>query len=123
MLQVQMTLDLPYEPGVKVVTGTVSDDGSDDRPAEKIEVSQQVEDLMADQLIPESEVAVHHPSLADHDRVVERPAQTQVTTAKLLDVFEETVGAARRNLLGEHLPGDVEGSRLFPQERVSKRIV
>ena len=40
MLQVQVTLDLPYESGVKVVTGTVRDNGPKDRPAEEIEVSQ-----------------------------------------------------------------------------------
>src|SRR5574337_235823 len=113
-----MTLDLSYEPGVKVVTGAVSNDGPEDRPAKKIEVSQQIEDLMADQLVSKAKVAVHHSSLADHDCVVKRPAKAQVATAKLFDVLQEPVGATRRNLPGEHLPGDVEGGRLFSQERV-----
>lgn len=118
MLQVKMALDLAYESGVKVVAGAMRDDRPDDRSTKQIEVSQQVEDLMANQLVPEAEIAVEYSSLADHDRIIKRPAQTQVATVKLFDIFEEAVGSARRNLFGKFLSGDVEGDRLFSEDRM-----
>ena len=71
MLKVKVTLDFLHEPGMEKVACAVSDDGPYNRSAQEIQISQKVQDLMADQLIAEAEMAVDYPGLPDHHRVVE----------------------------------------------------
>lgn len=66
-----MTLDFLHEPGMEKVARVVGDDSPYNRSAQKIQIPQEIQHLMADQLIAEAEIAVEYPGLADHHRVVE----------------------------------------------------
>ena len=54
MLKVEVTLDFLDKPGMKEVSRAMSDDGPQDGSAQQIEIPQEIEDLMADQLVPEA---------------------------------------------------------------------
>ena len=73
-LQAERALDRDDQLEVQRVAGVAGDDVAEQRPSEQGQVADQVEDLVAHELVAKRRV-VQHAALADHDRVVERAAR------------------------------------------------
>src|SRR5204863_4653739 len=66
--------DLPQQRGVVGVTGHARGDATTNRAAEQVEVAEDVEDLVAYELVGEAQRRVHHAVGADQDAVVQAAA-------------------------------------------------
>ena len=86
--------------------------------ADERQVANGVENLVTDKLVFEPQGVVQHARLAQHDRVIERPAERQAVLPQHLDVLQERERARRRDLLEKGLLGDAQRPGLMPQERV-----
>src|SRR5947207_5310171 len=93
-------------PGLR--RGDLADDGT----ADEREVAEEVEDLVADELVAEAEVAADHSFVVEHDAVLDRAAARETGGAHLLDVAQETERTGRGNLLEEAVVIEVELQRL-----------
>src|SRR5207247_11288191 len=78
-------------------------DAATDRTPEQVEVAEDVEDLVAHELVGEAQRRVHHALLADQDAVVQPPAVGEAHLLELLDLLDEAEGAR---------PGDPAADRL-----------
>ena len=58
---------------------------------------------MSDELVLESQRAVEHTRLPEHDGVVERAAEREPTLSEHLDLLEEPERPSRGDLIDEHL--------------------
>ena len=96
------TLDRGDQREVEGVAGVARDDVTEDRPAQQREVADQVEDLVADELVAVAEL-VQDAALADDDRVVERAALGEAVLPEVPHVLQEPVGAGGGELLDEHV--------------------
>ena len=96
------------EARVQRVAGPVRGDLADDRTADQGEVADQVEDLVADELVAEAERSVHDAAVVEDDAVLDRAAARQAGRAQLLDVVHEAERARRRDLLEEVVVMEVE---------------
>src|SRR5581483_3038886 len=110
--------DLLHETRMHRVAGLRGRDLADDRPPDEREITEQVEDLVANELIAEAELAVHDTLIIEHDAVFDRPAARQTGSAKLLDIAHETEGARRCDLLQEVVVIEVELHRLAADDRM-----
>src|SRR5262249_52404947 len=92
------------------VPGHARRDAAPERTAEQVEVAEDVEDLVAHELVGEAERRVHDALLADEDEVVEPPAIGETHLLELLDLLDEAEGARGRDLAAERLEvGEAEG--------------
>ena len=103
---------------VQRVAAAVRDEMADHREADERQIADDVEDLVADELVLEAQRVVQHAGLSEHDRVVERAAERQAALPQHLDFLQEAKRAGRRNLLDERLFRDLHRPRLMPDERV-----
>ena len=87
-----------------------ADDVGSEGGADQGEVTEEVEDLVADELGTEAQVVVEHLFLADHHGAGQRSAPDQPGPMQGLHLVEEAEGACRRNLLGVAavLGGEIE---------------
>ena len=95
--------ELRGERGVQGVAAAVRDDVADDRVADERQIADDVEDLVADELVLEAQRVVEHAGLAEHDRVVERAAEGEALLAQRLDFLQEPERARRRDLVDERV--------------------
>src|SRR5712692_7937396 len=100
-LEAERALDLQHELEVQVVARVTRDDVADDGTAEERQVADEVENLVADELITIAE-AVEDAALAEDHGVLERTAARQPLPPHLAEVLEEAVGARGREVLDEH---------------------
>ena len=80
------------------MAGALRRDLAADRPAQQIQVAQQVEDLVADQLVGEAERRVDDALLADQDAVVQPAAVGQPHRFEGLDLLEKAERPRRPDL-------------------------
>src|SRR4051812_2280685 len=106
------------EARVQCVTGFRGADLADDRPADECEVAEQIEDLVADELVPEAKLAAHDALVVEHDAVIDRAAARETGSAELLDVAHEAERAGGGDLLEEAVVIEVELQRLPADDRV-----
>src|SRR3954447_3261982 len=112
--------DLLHEAGVERVAGLRGADLADDRAADEREIAQQIEDLVADELVAEAEVAADHAFVVEHDAVLDRAAAGEAGSAHLLDIAQEAKRAGRRDFLEETVVVEVELQRLPSDDRVAE---
>src|SRR5262249_43002632 len=93
-------LDGEHELEVESVAAVSRDDVRAELPAEQRQISEQIQDLVSDELVLVAE-AVQRAAVAEHDRVVERPASRQAVLAHETEVPEEAVGPGRGELFDE----------------------
>jgi len=65
------------------------------RPAEQREVSQEIHDLVAHELVPEPQRPGEDARVVEHDGVLEAPAADQAPGPELGDVAREAEGPGR----------------------------
>src|SRR5205823_7963373 len=106
------------EARVQGVAGADRGDLADDGAADQGEVADEVEHLVADELVAEAQRSVHHAALVEDDAVLDRAAARQAGRAQLVDVLEEAVRARRRDLLEEAVVLVVKVERLPPDAGV-----
>src|SRR5207249_6354442 len=106
------------ELGVEWVAGAMRDQVADDGIADQRQITDRVENLVADKLVFEPQGVVEDAGLAEHYRILERPAERQTVLPEHLDVLEERERPCRRDLLDERLLGDPQRAGLMPQERM-----
>ena len=102
---------------VQRVAATMDDQMADDRMADERQVADDVENLVADELVLEAQ-RVERPGLAEHDGVVERPAQRESALTHHLDVLEEAERARRGDVFGEALFRQSHGAALLTKQRM-----
>src|SRR5262249_47030186 len=96
--------DLGHERLVQLVSAAHGLHVALQRNAEQREVADQVEDLVAGELVPEAQpFGIQHAGLVQHDRVRERAAARQADRAQLLCVLQEAERARRCDLAREDL--------------------
>ncbi len=101
------------------VPALVADDVALDRAADEREVPEQVEDLVAHELVGEAQRRlVHDAGGTDDDGIVHRAAFDQALLAQPLDILPEDEGARGGDLVLEGLRVDVEGGVLGAQHRL-----
>src|SRR5262245_22966605 len=100
------------------MSGAMGYEVADDRVTDEREVADGIENLVAHELVLETQRVVQHAGLAEHDRVLQRAAQRQLVLTQHLDVLQECEGAGRRDFLDEALRRDAKGPRLMAKERV-----
>src|SRR5687767_4482292 len=95
-------------------------DEAEKRHPEEREVADDVEYLVADELVGAAQgLLVEHPVGREHDGVVERAAADEVGAPERLDLLGEAEGAGRGNLAGEAFGVErVEAVVLAADERV-----
>src|ERR1051325_4240798 len=87
-------------------------DLADDRAADERQVADEIEHLVAHELIAEAQGAVHYALVVEDDAVLDRPAAGQAGGAELVDVAQEPVRARRRDFLEEAVVPMIEVERL-----------
>src|SRR5690242_13681176 len=98
--------------GVVAVARLPRDDAAANRPAEQIEVADDVEDLVAHELVLEAQRRIHDALVADEDEVVEPAAGGEAHALERLDLLHEPERARRRDLARERLR-TVEAERVL----------
>src|SRR6267143_5374599 len=116
-VETEGALDGHHQLEVQRVARVTRDDMARDAPAEQREVAEEVEYLVAHELVAVTE-AVQGAVLADDDRVVERAAERAPALAKEAEILEESVGARGRVLDDERLLGRRPGQDLRADRRV-----
>src|SRR5438445_3368429 len=116
-VETEGALDGYHQLEIQRVARVARDDVARDAPAEQREVAEEVEYLVAHELVAVTE-AVQGAVLADDDRVVERAAERAPALAQEAEILEEAVGARRRVLGDERLLGRRPGQDLRADGRV-----
>src|SRR6185295_10220110 len=83
---VRLFENLRRELGVQRVAGAVGYEVADDGIADEREIADGVEDLMADELVLETERVVEHAGLAEDDGILQRAAEREAVLPQHLDV-------------------------------------
>jgi hypothetical protein len=106
------------ESDVALVSGPPGHDVAAQRASQEGEVAQQVQDLVAHELVGKAQsLLVGHARLVDDDGVVERASLDHPRLAQPVHVALEHEGAGGSDLVGEHLGHHVEHRVLGPDER------
>ena len=100
------------------VAGLVGFDVCHQGPSEKREITDRIEDLVAHELVLETQLVVQHAALSDHNGVVEAAAAGQAIAAQHLHLPEESEGPRRGDRLGEGLGAHPARQRLVAQQRM-----
>ena len=103
---------------VKGVAGLAGREMPADGDAEKEEVADEVEDLVADEFVREPERAVDELLVVQDERVREGAAEGQAAAMELGDVLEEAEGPGRGDLRTEGLRRHADVERLGPDGRM-----
>ena len=77
-----------------------------------------VQNLVSDELVLEPQGAVEHTGLAQHDGVVQRPAQGEPPSTQHLDLLQEAKGPGRSDLVDEDVLAHPHRAGLVTQQRV-----
>src|SRR5262245_46291862 len=88
---------------VQRVPAAMRDGMRGDGVSEEREAADEIEDLVADELVFEAQRAVEDAGVANHDRVVERSAQRQTVLAQHLHFLQEGERARWRDLVDERV--------------------
>src|SRR5436190_20249141 len=78
--------NLRHEARMQGVTSPASDDLASHRTPNEGQVAEEVEDLVADELVAEAQRSVHHVVVAEDDAVLDGPAASEACGAHPLDV-------------------------------------
>ena len=105
-------VDGPGELDVQRVTGLPRVDAAVQGPAEQRQVADEVQDLVADELVAEPQGPGHDAAVVENDRVVEAAAPRQAAGAQGFDLAGEPEGARGRDARRELLRPQREGQRL-----------
>ena len=103
---------------VQRVAAAMRDEVADHRMADEREVADDVEDLVAHELVVEPQRVIQHARFAENDRVVERSAEREAALPQHLDFLQEPERPRRSNLLDEALLVDLHRPRLVPEQRM-----
>src|SRR4051794_38663156 len=106
------------EARVQCVTGLRGADLADDRTADECEIAEQIENLVAHELVAEAELAAHDALVVEHDAVIDRAAARETGSAELLNVAHEAERAGGGDLLEEAVVIEVELERLAADARM-----
>ena len=93
------------------------DDMTDDGISDQRQVADDIENLVADELVFEPQ-RVQHAGVADDDRVLERAAEREAVLAQPFHFLQEAEGARAGDVIGKRALGDALGARLVPQQRM-----
>ena len=104
------------------MAGAMRDDVTDDGISDQRQVADDIENLVADEFVFETQ-RIQHAGVADHDGVLERAAERQAVLAQPLHFLEEAEGARRGDVIRERCFGDALRARLVPQQRMIELIV
>ena len=102
------------------MSGTVRGDLADDRTTDEGQVAEKVEDLVADELVAETEWTVDHALIVESDAVLDRAAPSQTGRAKLLDLAHEAEGPGWGDLPRKVVVIELELVGLATDRRVSE---
>ena len=91
---------------VQRVAAAMRDEMADDRIPDERHVADDVENLVAHELVLEAQ-RVERAGLAEHDRVLERAAERQPVLPQHLDFLQEAERPRRRDLFDERLLGNL----------------
>ena len=117
--QRQRRLQVLHECDVALVPGFHRGDVTEERAAEQGEVADQVEHLVARELVGEAQrLGVPDGVLADDDRALDPAALDPARAPQRLEIALEHERARGRDLLPERLVVDVERDALPPDQRV-----
>ena len=103
---------------MQCVAGAVGHEVADDRIADQRKIADGVEDLVADELVLETERVVENAGLAEDDGVLQRATERQAVLTQHLDVFQERERPRGCDFLDERLFGDAQRARLVAQQRM-----
>ncbi len=103
---------------VQRVAGVAGHHVPHDGAPQEGQVADQIEDLVADELVAVAEARVQHSAPADDHGVLEGAAAGEAVVAQRLHVLEEAVRPGAGHLLHEHLLGAGERGCLRPHGRV-----
>ena len=106
---------------MELVSGTVGDHVPHHRGAEQGDIADDIEHLVADELIVEAQAVFVEDGAAvpmDGDHVVQRAAQGQAVLPKLFHLFDKTEGAGLGDFLAEPFRGHLHRIALFADQSV-----
>src|ERR1051326_8036000 len=106
------------EAGVEGVSAAGCDDLADDGASAEGKGADEIEHLVAHELVAVAKRAVHDAAVVEDDRVFDRAAARQAGGAHLLDVFHEAERARRGDLLEEAVVVEVEVNGLASDHRM-----
>ena len=116
-IEAERALDGHDQLEVQGVARVARDDVAGDGTAEQRQVADEVEHLVADELVAIAQ-PVERRGLADDDRVVERAAERAPTLSQEAQIFQEAVRARRRVLGDERLLRRRPGQHLRADDRM-----
>ena len=102
---------------VQRVAGAMRDDVTDDGISDQRQVTDDIENLVADEFVVKTQ-RVQHAGVADHDRILERAAESKTVLPQPLHFLEEAEGARRGDVVREGGFGNAFRARLVPQQRM-----
>src|SRR5690348_10816248 len=101
-----------HQGDVHGVAGAVGNDVPDQRTAEHDQVTNQVQNLVAAELVREAQpLRIHHAGFGDDDGILKRASAHQAALAKHLDLINESEGPCRGN--AAFVAGLVHGESTF----------
>src|SRR3990172_3272290 len=112
-LRLQPLLDSADECQMELVAGTVSDDRPHQGLAQQVQVSQKVQDLVADEFVRKAEGTVQDAVVTDHQGVFQRATLGQTHALERIQVFQKAVRAARRKIARVAVTADLHGHGLL----------
>jgi hypothetical protein len=101
------------------VAGAIRGQPAQHGPADQGEISQQIEDLVADKLVGIAQRGfVQHAAFGKHDGILQRAAPDQAAGLQRFHLVEETEGAGRRNRAAVVFRRELELQLLVPDQRM-----
>src|SRR4029450_468782 len=94
------------------------DEMPDDWIADEGQIANRIENLVANELVFETQRVVENTCLTEHHRIFERSAKRKPVLPQHLDVFQERHRASRRDVVDERLFRDAQRPGLMTQKRV-----
>src|SRR5881296_2765292 len=116
-LEPRRALNCEHQLEVEGVAAVARDNVRAKGPAEQRQIAEQVQDLVADELVAVAQ-PVQRAAIAEHDRVVERAAARQAVLPHEPEVAEEAVRPGRGELLDERPLTRRPGEDLRPDRRM-----
>jgi hypothetical protein len=105
---------------MEAVTGSLGLKMAEHRMAEERQVTDKIEDFMADEFVPETEGSADDFLFIEDHGVVQASPESQAELAELGGVLQEPERSGGSDLLKEELPGQGDGYLLPADERMGK---
>src|SRR6188768_805375 len=100
---------------------SVSNQVADHRVADERHVANDIQNLVAYELIVEAQAIVQYAGIRDDDGVFERAAKRQALLAQHLDFVQKRKRARRSDLVDKRIGREANRSRLVAQHRMIER--